>query len=875
MEAFSVSGLTFRYPHKEKKALDNVTFSVSKGDFLVICGYSGCGKTTLLRLLKPSLSPFGELSGEILFENKPLSSLSETEAAQKIGFVMQSPESQTVTDKVWHELAFSLESLGFDRETIRLRVAEVSAFFGIEKLYYSDVSKLSGGQKQIVALASVMTLRPEILILDEPTSQLDPIAAGEFISLLSKINRETGTTIILCEHRLEEAFACATKAAVMEEGKIICFGEPKEVASSLKNTKSKMFSAMPAATRIWASAEGDKQPPLTVSEGRNFLYDYTNTHTINKLQKKEPPLHGEEMISAEEVWFRYEKDLPDVLRNLNFKAYSGEILCVLGSNGGGKTTALKVLGGLRKAYRGEVRINGKTAYMPQQASTLFIRNTVLEDLYDTLKDKKLTKAECENFISEVSSLCRIKSILDCHPYDISGGEQQKAALAKMLLLSPDILLLDEPTKGLDSAYKKTFADIIINLRNSGKCIIIVSHDIEFCACLADRCALFFDGSLVIVSDTSSFFSGNSFYTTSAGRISEGIIENAIITDDILEAIGKKPESESEFIEKVPQFQVKIPESEEKKLPLIRKIGASICALASLLIMIFSSVKDSVTKLVDGQGLTAKGFYQLIVYGVFIAALILMALFLYQREKPQRVELNIKKEKLSKKSLICVSVSLILIPLTVVLGLFLLPQKQYYITSLLVITESFLSFIFVFEGQKPKAKEITVLSVLCAVGVAGRAVFFMLPQFKPVAAIVIVTGMMLGAQSGFLVGSVTMLVSNMLFSQGPWTPWQMLAMGLIGLFSGLLSQKGILRKSRISLCVFGFLSIYLIYGLIVNASTALIWAGENLNLKILLSYYITGFPMDSVHAFSTLIFLWFGAQPLIDILERVKLKYNIE
>ena len=876
MEAFDIRNLSFTYPNRMNKALDDINLTVNKGDFVVICGYSGSGKSTLLRSLKPCLSPTGTFSGEIYFDGRLLSSLSAEEVSSKIGFVMQSPDSQTVTDKVWHELAFSLESLGCDNETIRKRVAETAAFFGLESLYYRDVYSLSGGQKQLLALASVMTLKPDVIILDEPTSQLDPIAAAEFLSVLSKINRETGTTVIIAEHRLEEVVVYADKVCVMKKGRIIFDGSPKDVSFALKVNNSDMLEAMPVPVRVWASLENDKPCPLSVNEGRAFLSEYASSHTHKELKAEPYTPKGEVAINAENVWMRYEKTGPDVLRGLDFTAYKGEIFSVLGSNGSGKTTSLKVLAGLKKQLRGDIKLNGKAVYMPQQVETLFSHNTVLEDLYEAVAARKLGEEESRKLIAETASLCRITDILLSHPYDISGGEQQKAALAKLLLFSPDILLLDEPTKGLDAPFKTVFGRILCELKACGKCIVLVSHDVEFCAKFSDRCGLFFDGSLVSVSHTHSFFLGNSFYTTSADRISRGIIDGAITVNDIKEAFGVVDNITEVTEEKKQTENIILPDIKNKtKLSPLRKAAAALSLVSAFALLIYSSINTELMNLVSGQGMTKEGTVQLIIYGAFLLLLLFLAVAVSPKNKKTEI-MNVKnKEKLPKRTVVSSAVSLVLIPVTLLVGFGFLPSKQYYITAVLVILECMLPFLFVFEGRKPKAKEISVLAVLCAVAVAGRAAFFMLPQFKPVAAVVIVTGAVLGAQSGFLVGSVSMLVSNMLFSQGPWTPWQMFAMGLLGFVSGILSKRGVLSKNRMSLCVYGLIATYVIYGGIVNASSALMLSGQSMSLSVFLGYYVSGFPMDTVHALSTVVFLWFGAEPLIAILTRIKIKYALE
>ena len=271
MESYSFENVDFTYPEGEKKALCNISFTVQQGEFVILCGPSGCGKSTLLRHLKSCLTPHGLFSGEIRYQGTLLSELSQREQAQQIGYVLQSPENQVVTDKVWHELAFGLESLGYDTPTIRRRVAEIAAFFGIENWFYKNVTELSGGQKQLLSLASVMAMQPGVLVLDEPTAQLDPIAAADFLALLGKINRELGTTIILTEHRLEEAFPFATRAIVMDDGSIICDDKPENVGLQLKDKGSGMFLAMPTAMRVWAAVETKLSCPMTVRDGSAFL----------------------------------------------------------------------------------------------------------------------------------------------------------------------------------------------------------------------------------------------------------------------------------------------------------------------------------------------------------------------------------------------------------------------------------------------------------------------------------------------------------------------------------------------------------------------------------------------------------------------------
>ena len=441
MEIFTIRNLNFAYPEQAKNAISDLSLSVQPGEFLVLCGPSGCGKSTLLRQLKTVLAPHGRRSGEILFDGKKLDELSQREQAEKIGFVQQSPENQIATDKVWHELAFGLESLGYDTPTIRRRVAEMASFFGIQTWFYKSVTELSGGQKQLLNLASVMVLQPKVLILDEPTSQLDPIAASDFLATLGKINRELGTTIILTEHRLEEAFSFASRVAVMDGGKLLCTGTPAEVGATLKASGNAMFLAMPAAMRIWSATDSTAACPISVCDGRNWLLDYAKAHDLQAIpeENKNAP-DTETVVSARELWFKYDKDLPDVVKGLSLELHKGEFLALLGGNGTGKTTTLKLLANLKKAYRGELNITGSVGMLPQNPQALFLKSTVHEDLLEILP-----KSERKNErLAQVVSLCKLAELLDRHPYDLSGGEQQRAALAKILLLNPDILLLDEP-----------------------------------------------------------------------------------------------------------------------------------------------------------------------------------------------------------------------------------------------------------------------------------------------------------------------------------------------------------------------------------------------------------------------------------------------
>ena len=543
--------MSFSYPGRDKKALEHINLTVEQGEFVVLCGKSGCGKSTLMRHLKPALAPHGEKEGEIFFYGTKLEDVDFRSQSSQIGYVLQNPDNQIVTDKVWHELSFGLESLGEDNQTIRLRVAEMASYFGIQTWFHRDVSGLSGGQKQLLNLASIMAMQPLVLLLDEPTSQLDPIAASDFLETIRKINRDVGTTVIITEHRLEDVFPYADRVVVMEKGKIIANDTPRVVGRQLKNGNNEMFYALPSPMRIFSSVPNELECPLTVREGRAWLTELMDGVDLKKREiiddKEYDP--SDPVAEMKEVWFRYEKDTPDIVKGVSVKIPRNKIFCIVGGNGTGKSTTMKLLTGILKPYRGKVLIQGKDirkykgnelfdhnlAMLPQNPQSLFVKKTVEEDLWEMLTDRKdLTKEEKAQKVAEVAELVDISDLLAQHPYDISGGEQQRAALAKVLLIEPKILLLDEPTKGLDNYFKFKFASILKNLNEKGVSVIMVSHDIEFCASYGDSCSMFFDGDIVITDTPNRFFSGNSFYTTSANRLSRHMYLNAVNNEDVIQ-----------------------------------------------------------------------------------------------------------------------------------------------------------------------------------------------------------------------------------------------------------------------------------------------------------------------------------------------------
>ena len=550
MELLRFEGVGFTYPEAEQKALDELTFSMGEGEFLVVCGASGCGKTTLLRMAKPQMQPAGKVAGNIYYKNKPLQEFDEQVSAFRIGYVQQNPDNQIVTDTVWHELAFGLENAALPVQTIRRRVSEMASFFGMETLFHRKTGELSGGQKQMLNLASVMVMNPELLILDEPTSMLDPLAASNLLQMVHKINRELGVAVLLCEHRLEEVFLMADRVLLMENGKKKALKTPQKLAEMLSfsegdenfeaNTARKgkavsykeehtfrIYEGLPAAVRIFSDLkkrgiyDGSKSLPLTIRDGRLALaelcaefrkvkrgsvaefdrqlrkfdikYDTRlrkpdmkdggQTEQFGMKDKKDTKI----VLRAKEVWFRYERSGVDILRGLDLSLYKGEMFALLGGNGAGKSTLLKILTGIIKERRGRViREKGeRIAMLPQSPQVLFRYDTVWEELLESAgQDVERAK--------EMAEFLELSDKISMHPYDLSGGEMQRAALGKLLLLDAKILLLDEPTKGLDAYLKKKFAGLLKKLTQDGIAILLVTHDLEFAAAYVDRCGLLFD-----------------------------------------------------------------------------------------------------------------------------------------------------------------------------------------------------------------------------------------------------------------------------------------------------------------------------------------------------------------------------------------------
>lgn len=978
MKIIELKKLSFRYSGEDKEILSDIDLAIEEGGFYVICGASGSGKSTLLRQLKISLQPVGQRSGRILYYGRDLEEVSQYTQSAKIGFVFQNPDTQIVTDKVWHELAFGLESIGMPQDMIRVRVAEMASYFGIQNWFYQSTDTLSGGQKQLLNLASVMVMHPKVLLLDEPVSQLDPIAAADFMATIHKLHAEFGITVIMAEHSLEEVAAYVDEVIFMKEGRLIAKGKMEELGNILETHDPSMEEILTVPMQIARGYEKlqkkkedtafttNDRIPYTVALGQKWMaqrfplakqeeikgFPFTKQEETEKFafakqeeaqrflgakqeeagrftsvkQKEKKSLPAKDpkkqnrgkrsfdgkkvpfAIQCTELCYHYPQADVDVVDHLSLFVEEGAIFALMGGNGSGKTTTLHLLGGLLKPQKGTIEFfgrsltkykekelrNGILGVLPQDPTTLFVRKAVEEDLYEVLEDQK-EQNQIKTFFGEtkqeiwqnVIALLGIEDLLKKHPYDLSGGEQQKAALAKVLLRQPAILLLDEPTKGLDAGSKKRLGELLVGLSQKKVTILMVSHDIEFCAKYATKTGLFFDGNIASMQDTKEFFVENHFYTTAANRMCRNYFPDVVTVQDAIRVCTDTDiEDCNEFVLKAVEQEKAVQEKNNQNKAEQDKIEQEKVRQNKMQQDKEEQKKDEQSKNEQekakqdrAEGLSAEninGNKNEISGKASVQNS--DSDVVTERTTKERIATERENSKHSvdtKQILSVVLTELIGIPLCIAIGFFFFGDRKYLFISMMTAVLSCIPFWTSLSRGKYSAKKVVLIAVLVAIATAGRSVFFMFPGIKPMAAVVIVTGISLGAEAGFLTGSLTMLLSNMLFGQGPWTSWQMFSMGLIGLLAGLLATAGKERmEKRSSLCLLGLISPLVIYGGIMNFASLLMMS-YTINKESIIAIYLSGIPMDLLHAVSTVVFLAVGGKPMLEKIERVKKKHGIE
>uniref|UniRef100_UPI004025F9F0 ABC transporter ATP-binding protein n=1 Tax=Lachnospira sp. TaxID=2049031 RepID=UPI004025F9F0 len=594
-----IRDLTFAYAAGDEPVLSDINIDIGSGEFVIIMGSSGSGKTTLLKMLKRNMIPAGRYSGRVYIYGKEADKLTDRENAAGIGYVSQDPDNQIVTDKVWHELAFGLENLGMDNVTIRKKVAEKSEYFGITGWYDREVSKLSGGQKQILNLASVMVMQPGILLLDEPTANLDPLAAIRFLDVVKRINQELGVTVVMVEHNLEHIYADADRIIAIDKGRVAANSSPKKAAADIIAAGSFLIEGLPVASRLYSgynkkngnsvvsynnvnidSNNKDNhilsdEIPLTVKEGRRWYVNYKKVYgkDITKDKDKINNFAGKSIINdkvikkdvleednitgnknkkrigfikknnlenkssrkntdnientvcqLKNVSYSYNKKLPYIIDGVDVSFKEGRITAILGGNGAGKSTMLKLIAGIIKPVCGKIISNKRIIMLPQDPKAVFTEVSVEEELAEVLMDKgngiynNMPMEDKREIVEQIIEEFGLNDIRKNNPYDISGGQQEKLAIAKVLLLKPEVLLLDEPTNGLDPYFKKTLGKLLKKINADGVTIIIVSHDLEFVDSFCDDVIMLFDRKVAAQDSTHKFLRDNMFYTTNYYRI---------------------------------------------------------------------------------------------------------------------------------------------------------------------------------------------------------------------------------------------------------------------------------------------------------------------------------------------------------------------
>ncbi len=558
MPLLEVKDFSFKYD--DNYVLKDINFEINEGEFVLMCGPSGSGKTTLLNNIKKELKPSGESSGQIIFDNIAIEDIDKKQSACDIGLIFQNPDAQIVTDTVIQEIAFPLENIGLPTEEIRNRIAEMSTFFGIDKILHENVNNLSGGQKQLVNLCSILVLKPKLLLLDEPTSQLDPIAAYDFLSILRRLNEEFSITIIITEHKLDNVFPFANKVMYLQDGRLKYINDSRNICNDIKNDEVFKYY-MPDVAKINLLLKNkydsfnEVPVALSVREGMqllNRMEDVINEIPLQSISKVEEK-NTEELLNVKNLWFGYDKE-KIILNGIDFKVKKGEYLTIIGGNGSGKSTLLKLLAGLIKPIKGKVKYvkNSKISYIHQNPMIQFSEDSVLKELSNVReskietdfninpfkKSKKKEEVKTDNeivlsdYAEELVDYFDIKKLLNNHPYDCSGGEQQKIAFIKALLEKPDIMILDEPTKGLDPISNNKLSKLLKKVNDEGVTIIMTTHDLSFVADNVERCVMIFDGLLQLDTTPTQIFSSNNFYTTFVNRMVKNYLPKAISIKDV-------------------------------------------------------------------------------------------------------------------------------------------------------------------------------------------------------------------------------------------------------------------------------------------------------------------------------------------------------
>lgn len=530
MGLININNLSFTYKGAETPALTNVSLEINPGEMILIAGHSGSGKSTLLSVLKPEIRESGDMTGEILLDGQPMPEETTRETVAAIGYMCQNPEAQIVTDKVYRELTYGLENLGLPQQEIMARCAEISAFLGISHLFRKNTWELSGGQKQVLNLAALLVMEPKVLLLDEPTSRLDPVSAEEFLYLLHRVKNEFGLSVVLVEHDLDKVIHLCDKMCILDNGRVTISGTPRQV---LENKD--LAETGPTAWKIWRGCGALGDCPISLEEARRFARSTLPQKVVNHPQDK--VFQEKPVLETRDLWYKHQKNQQHVLRGVNLCLHRGEFKCVMGANGSGKSTLLKAL--TDKAPGVSVVGQQRMAKLPQDVTELFLHDTVKGELEHVLDALGLEPQKAEERLRNLCQELNITELLGRNPFKLSGGEQKRIALAKVLLAEPTILLLDEPTGSLDPLGKKNLAKILLKMCQRDIAILAVTHDTELVA-ESHGAMVLFDGAMSGTKEPHEFLCGNRFYTTKTVSMCRGWLDGVVTPD---EAIGAYKEEQ--------------------------------------------------------------------------------------------------------------------------------------------------------------------------------------------------------------------------------------------------------------------------------------------------------------------------------------------
>ena len=528
MPAIEVRGLSFAYPGADAAVLEGLDWSVPQGAFALLVGGTGSGKSTLLSLLKPEIAPAGELTGELRVLGEDVADMDVRASAERVGYVFQDPENQIVCETVWHEMAFGLENLGLVRDEMRRRVAETSYFFGLEDWLHRDTDTLSGGRKQLLSLAAVLALRPRVLLLDEPTSQLDPVAEKNFLHALFRVNRELGCTVVVATHQPRPMLEYATCAHRIEDvrvrevadiaslghreglfsGEVPGWGASRRAKNGVFSSVSGQLGSLDPRGGAPGAKKGLKSGKSASSGAQIQPQDDSGAPSRAGGRRILPKMHAGSATTLSEGWFRYDRVSGWVLRGLDATFSAGAVHAIVGGNGCGKSTMLSVLAKTARLQRGRmVRGAASAALLPQNPKALLVAETVRDELMEWASACGYDEAVARERAAQLG----LDDLDARHPYDLSGGQRQLLALAKLLLIGPELLLLDEPTKGLDLTSRRIIARALCEHAQAGGTVIMATHDLDFAEQVADDVAMMFDGEIACVEPPAGFFADNVFY----------------------------------------------------------------------------------------------------------------------------------------------------------------------------------------------------------------------------------------------------------------------------------------------------------------------------------------------------------------------------